>query len=78
MSGMPVYIVVIVDRHHAPHAHVFSTEEKAIRYAIGWAEENGAKDTADEAVPGWLYCNTYGVEDDYVYVQMRRIDEEDA
>lgn len=72
-----VYVAMINDRHTDPAGYVFSTPEKAIDFARGYAQNvvHDGCEIEEDPIEGWLYHATYCIEGDSVWVLERVIDE---
>lgn len=76
---MPVHVVMVNDRHTDPDVELFTDPDAAIDYARKYAEDEASRvDHREvmEQVPlpdGWLYCATYSLEDDSVWVLTKEL-----
>lgn len=81
---MNVFVVVVKDRHIGIDVRVFSKGSRAFDYAREQAAANASDpDDIDEqdltegmVKEGWVFFCVYSIEDDIVYVQKRKVDEE--
>lgn len=80
-----LYVVMVVDRHTDPKAHLFSTPEKAIAYALLVLEVHKESmkyvdpsdlhmSKEDLLSAGWLFYGCYSVEGDCVWVTTAAVD----
>jgi hypothetical protein len=74
---MKIYLAMIADRHADTEPFPFSTADRAIAYARGWAVAAARfdGDFQEPRVPGgWLYYATYSPESDSVWVVEKALD----
>lgn len=81
---MIVYVAIWKDRHADTSVHLFSSKEKAIEWAAATAREYDRFGDLDEELTSamksgpnpWLYYGRYSGEDDCIYVEARKLDQE--
>lgn len=73
---MDIYIAMCFDRHIDAVVRVYTTAEKAIAFAKGFAQRHAwyPKDIEESEIPGWLYHANFSVESDHVYVVKGTLD----
>jgi len=74
---MKVYTAIWRDRHTDVTAHVFSTSDRAIKWARKTAKKYSDNDEYEEHnIHGWLFHASYTGESDCIYVVESDLDGE--
>jgi hypothetical protein len=73
---LPIYLVMVHDRHAEPDCEVFATLE----WAIGYAQRVAARypDAEEQPIEGWLYHANLTVEGDAVWVIKKDLHADDT
>lgn len=83
---MTIYVAMVKDRHTDTEAHLFSTADRAITFAMEYLEgcgdyaqyvgpEDATMSAEDLEAAGWLFYACYSTEGDCIRVLPREVDE---